>query len=120
MDTPHHYHHVLQVHQGLLTVSLTSESLKELQLTLEKIFPQLLVTPLVTYHFKTDCLEPRRKGPYIMILWMPIKVAGIPACIHHSHPKKEPEDSTGIEMRHQRWTGTLRLRFPRFNILLLT
>lgn len=119
MDTPStHYHHALQVHQGLLTVSLTSESLKELQLTLEKIFPQVwAIQPgdtMVTTTSKLTALNPDGK---VLTSWFsgcPLRLlVFLPGFTIHI-PKKAPEDSTGIEMCHQR------LRFPRFNILLLT
>lgn len=101
----------------------TSESLKGLQLTLDRFPWTNQVAPPVGYrppyhvfqpgdavlvcHFKTDQLDPRRKGPYIMILWTPIaiKVAGISAWVQHSHLKnvlEEPREARPPEVESDR------------------
>lgn len=84
---------VPRAHKELLTDYLISESLKRLQLTLDKNFPQIQVAQVIGttwlsvptwwnvlgHQLKTDYPEPRREDPSIVILWMlpAVKVGSI-------------------------------------------
>ncbi|XP_037382666.1 uncharacterized protein LOC119258442, partial [Talpa occidentalis] len=71
--------------------------------TAHKFQPENLV--LVRRH-KTDGrgLQPRWKGPYIVLLTTPtaLKVDGIAAWVHHSHVKTAPTDDSQLQWRAQK------------------